>query len=163
MRGTPIARTVSPNGGAVIHIQSLAFAYGLVFLGAGIAAFFPALLSPNEGLERALLIHHAAGEFLGFFPTNALHNVGHAAAGVWGLLVYRRERAARTYVRALAIGLALVAVLGLIPRVNTVFGLVPLHGHIVWFHAVLAVGAAYFGFSKAAGSGQSDGPGARGL
>jgi len=132
----------------VIPIQSVAFAYGLVFLGAGIVAFFPALITPDEAMEHELLIQQAAGEFLGLFHTNALHNVGHAAAGAWGLLVYRNERAALTYVRALAVGLAVVAVLGLIPRFNTLFGLVPLHGHIVWFHAVLAVGAAYFGYIK---------------
>lgn len=143
--GTPIAG-LPLQGGAAIKIQSVALAYGIVFLGAGVAAFIPALLAPHEALEHELLIDQAAGEFLGLFPTNALHNVGHAAAGVWGLLVYRNQRAALTYVRALAVGLALVAVLGLIPRVNTLFGLVPLHGHIVWFHAVLALGAAYFGF-----------------
>lgn len=119
-------------------------------MGAGIAAFFPAFLAPDEALERELLIPHAAGEFLGLFHLNALHNIGHAAAGLWGLLAYRGQRAALTYVRALAVGLAVVAVLGLIPRVNTLFGLVPLHGHIVWFHAVLAVVAAYFGFFKRA-------------
>jgi hypothetical protein len=131
-----------------INIRSLALFYGIVFLGAGVAAFFPALVTPHEALEHELLIHQGAGEFLGLFPVNALHNVGHAAAGVWGLLVYRNSRAALTYVRALAVGLASVAVLGLIPRVNTLFGLVPLHGHIVWFHAVLAAGAAYFGFIR---------------
>jgi hypothetical protein len=138
------------NGASAINIRSLALGYGIVFLGAGIAAFFPALLAPDEALENELLIPHAAGEFLGLFHLNALHNVGHAAAGVWGLLVYRNPRAALAYVRALAVGLAVVAVLGLVPRVNTLFGLVPLHGHIVWFHAALAVVAAYFGFVKRA-------------
>ena len=138
----------SPNGGAAINIQSLAFIYGAVFLGAGVAAFIPALVTPHEALEHELLIKQAAGEFLGLFPINALHNIGHAAAGAWGLLVYRHRRAALIYVRVLAVGLAAVAVLGLIPRANTLFGLVPLHGHIVWFHAVLAAGAGYFGFVK---------------
>ena len=128
----------------------------------GLAAFFPALLTPHEALEHQLLIPQGAGEFFGLFPTNALHNVGHAAAGVWGLLAYRNERASLAYARALAIGLTLVAILGLIPRVNTLFGLVPLHGNYVWFHAVLAVGAAYFGFVRRADAGRSDGPAARG-
>ena len=41
---------------------------------------------------------------------------------------------------------AVLVVLGLIPAVNTLFGLLPIHGHDVWLHAVLALPAAYFGF-----------------
>jgi hypothetical protein len=38
--------------------------------------------------------------------------------------------------------------MGLIPNANTMFGLVPLYGHDVWLHAVLAIIAAYFGFVR---------------
>lgn len=34
---------------------------------------------------------------------------------------------------------ALLTVLGLIPATNTTFGLVPIDGHDVWLHALLAV------------------------
>jgi hypothetical protein len=37
-------------------------------------------------------------------------------------------------------------VMGLVPGLNTTFGLVPLFSHDVWLHAILALGAAYFGF-----------------
>jgi hypothetical protein len=37
-------------------------------------------------------------------------------------------------------------VLGLIPATQTTFGLIPIWGNDVWFHALLAAGAAYFGF-----------------
>jgi Domain of unknown function (DUF4383) len=123
-----------------------------VFVVTGLAPFFPAFLTSHDALEHQLLIQQGAGEFLGLFPTNALHNVGHAAAGVWGLLVCRNERGALAYARALAVGLTVVAVLGLIPRANTLFGLVPVHGNDVWLHAVLAAGAAYFGFVQRADS-----------
>jgi hypothetical protein len=43
---------------------------------------------------------------------------------------------------------AIFAVMGLIPGLDTVFGLVPLHGNDVWLHALLAAGAAYFGFVR---------------
>jgi hypothetical protein len=142
---------VSRRRSVIINIQSFALLYGIVLLVAGLAAFVPALLTPHEALEHQLLIPQAAGDFLGLFPTNALHNVGHAAAGAWGLVVHRNSRAALAYVRALAVGLTVVAILGLIPAVNTVFGLVPLRGHYVWFHAVLAAGAAYVGFIRHAG------------
>ena len=38
--------------------------------------------------------------------------------------------------------------MGLIPVLNTTFGLVPLFGHDVWLHAGTAALAAYFGFSQ---------------
>ena len=41
-----------------------------------------------------------------------------------------------------------LAVMGLIPAANmwNTFGLIPIHGHDVWLHAVIAAAAAYFGF-----------------
>ena len=133
-----------------MNVRSLAFVYGMVFLVAGVAAFVPALVTPHEALQHELLIPQGAGNFLGLFPTNALHNVGHAAVGVWGLLAYRNQRAALAYARIVALGLVLVVIMGVIPRLDTVFGLVPLHGNYVWFHAVLAPAAAYFGFVRRA-------------
>jgi hypothetical protein len=50
------------------------------------------------------------------------------------------------FARALAILYGLLAVLGLIPGLNTLFGMVPLHGHDVWLHAGTAMIAAYFGW-----------------
>jgi hypothetical protein len=43
-----------------------------------------------------------------------------------------------------------LAVMGLIPGLNTLFGLVPLFGHDVWLHAGTAAIAAYFGFGQRA-------------
>ena len=51
--------------------------------------------------------------------------------------------------RAVAVIYALLAVMGLIPGLNTTFGLVPIYGHDVWLHALLAIVAAYFGFAAA--------------
>jgi hypothetical protein len=45
-----------------------------------------------------------------------LHNAGHAAAGLWGLLVYRRRGAALAYVRALAALAAVAAHFGFVKR-----------------------------------------------
>ena len=39
---------------------------------------------------------------------------------------------------------------GLRPGLNTLFGLVPLYGHDVWLHALLALAGAYFGFARPA-------------
>jgi hypothetical protein len=45
-----------------------------------------------------------------------------------------------------AIIYAVLVVMGLVPALNTTFGLIPIHGNDVWLHALLAVIAAYFGF-----------------
>ncbi len=34
--------------------------------------------------------------------------------------------------------------MGLIPVLNTSFGLIPIFGHDVWLHALFALAAAYF-------------------
>jgi hypothetical protein len=143
-----------------MNVQKFALVYGLVFLVSGVAAFVPAFVTPHDAVEHELLIPQGAGYFLGLFPTNALHNLGHAAAGIWGLVVYRDPRAALVYARILALGLALVAIIGFIPRLNTLFGLVPLHGNYIWFHAALAPGAFYFGFLRRAQSARAADPGA---
>jgi hypothetical protein len=56
---------------------------------------------------------------------------------------------ARLYARIVAVAYALLAVMGLVPALNTVFGLIPIHGHDVWLHAVIAAACAYFGFAAA--------------
>jgi hypothetical protein len=80
------------------------------------------------------------------FPINALHNLVHLAIGAWGLYAFTGFPAARTFARSLAIIYGVLAVIGLIPGLNTVFGLVPLYGHDVWLHAVTALAGGYFGW-----------------
>jgi len=45
-----------------------------------------------------------------------------------------------------AIIYAMFAIMGLVPGLDTTFGMVPLFGNDVWLHLLLAVPAAYFGF-----------------
>jgi hypothetical protein len=86
------------------------------------------------------------GLALGLFPVNILHNLVHLAFGIWGFFAYRTLGAARTYAKGVAIIYAVLTVAGLIPGLNTMFGLTPLFGNDVWLHAVLSAVAAYFGF-----------------
>jgi hypothetical protein len=53
---------------------------------------------------------------------------------------------ARIFEKANAVLFALLPVAGLTPGLNAMFGLVPLHGHHVWLHALSAGLSAYFGF-----------------
>ena len=89
---------------------------------------------------------------LGLFPVNYAHNAVHLLFGVWGLLAGRSMSAAATYGKVVGVTYGLFAILGLIPAAKlwTTFGLVPLYGHDVWLHALLAAVAAYYGFVRKA-------------
>ena len=63
------------------------------------------------------------------------------------LLGILQRRRARTYARGLAVFYGLLAVMGLIPGLNTTLGLIPVFGHDVWLHALTAAAAAYFGWA----------------
>ena len=119
--------------------------YGIVFLLVGIAGFIPGLVTPPQPVAE-VAADTVFGRLLGLFPINVWHNVVHIVFGIWGLVAYRTFGAARAYARGVALIYAVLAVMGLIPVLNTTFGLIPLYGHDVWLHIMLAAVAAYFGF-----------------
>jgi hypothetical protein len=128
-----------------MNVQTFAFIVGLVFVLVGVAGFVPGLLTMHDQ-THPLMVEQGAGELVGLFAVNVVHNIVHIAFGVWGLLVARNVDASIVYARSVAIVYAARVIMGLIPRLDTVFGLVPLHGNDVWLHALLAAVAAYFGF-----------------
>jgi hypothetical protein len=87
---------------------------------------------------------------LGLFPVNTVHNIVHILLGLWGLLAGGTATSAIGYFKALTVIYALLAVLGLIPATQDLFGLAPIHGNDVWLHGILALAAAYFGFGPPA-------------
>lgn len=127
-------------------IRQFAVVYGIVFLLVGIAGFVPGLVTHPMPVENEAAHTATHGLLFGLFPVNALHNLVHVAFGIWGVVAYRSVSGARTYARAVAVIYAILAVMGLIPGLATLFGLVPLYGHDVWLHVLLAVPAAYFGW-----------------
>ena len=129
------------------HVRYFALVYGIVFLLVGIAGFVPGLLAPPEE-GRQLVVNTGFGRLFNLFPVNVLHNLVHVAFGVWGLAAYRTFSASRTYARAVAVIYGVLTVMGLIPVLATTFGLIPLYGHDVWLHALLALVAAYFGWAS---------------
>jgi amino acid transporter len=127
-----------------VNIRTFARLFGIVFLVVGIAGFIPGITQPHDHPELA--VEAGSGMELGLFPVNVLHNLIHIAFGIWGLLAARSFNGARGYAKSVAIIYAVLTILGLIPATNTTFGLVPIYGHDVWLHALLAAVAAYFGF-----------------
>lgn len=121
---------------------------GLAYILAGLLGFFPGAVSDPVTGDPDHNIVGNWGYLLGLFPVNFLHNLVHLALGIWGVMAYRDFLASRGFAKGLAIIYIVLAVMGLIPGLNTVFGLVPLFGHIIWLHAVTAIVAIYFGWGR---------------
>jgi hypothetical protein len=119
--------------------QGGALIFGIVFLLVGVLGLFTANgMSMNADPETA-------GMLLGLFPVNLLHNGVHVLFGVWGIMASRSNSAARTFGR---LGATIYAVLVVLAFVSpTGFGFVPIGGHNIWLHALLALGLAYIGFA----------------
>ncbi len=127
-----------------MSVRTFALIFGILFLLAGLSGFVPGL-SP-EHAHPGLVVTAESRLALGLFPVNVLHNLVHAAFGIWGLLAARSVAGSVLYGRGVALIYGLLTVLGLIPGTNTMFGLVPIYGNDIWLHAGLALVAAYFGF-----------------
>lgn len=74
------------------------------------------------------------------------HNLVHLAVGIFGLSASTTVGGARLFNRFFAISYLLIAVMGLVPVAHTVFGRMPIFGNNIWFNALTALIAGYFGF-----------------
>lgn len=125
-----------------MRTATFALFLGIAYISAGVLGMVPEALLPPEGY------------LLGLFPVNATHNVIHLVIGVWGVAAWQadhighRVRSPRLYARAVAVFYGVLALLGVIPATNTLFGLVPIHGNDVWLHGASAAIAAYFGWRQ---------------
>ncbi|HYH36721.1 MAG TPA: DUF4383 domain-containing protein [Azospirillum sp.] len=119
---------------------------GVAFAGAGLLGFLPAALTPPSG-GHDLSITAMHGDLLGLFPVNVVHNLIHLAFALWGFFAFFSGAASsRGYLRSVAVIYVVLAVMGFIPGLNTVFGLVPIHGNDIWLHLLLAGVAGWVGF-----------------
>jgi hypothetical protein len=131
-----------------MNTRYFALVLGIIFLVVGVMGFIPAFVThPAMTGTMAAGPHAAHGYLLGLFPVNTLHNIVHLLFGLWGVFAYADFHASRVYARSVCIIYAILAIMGLIPGANTVWGLIPLHSNDVWLHAVIALAAAYFGFA----------------
>ena len=129
-----------------MNSRNFALVWGILFLGLVVTGVVPGLLQPPHATDPDLAVDAMHGRALGLFPVNILHNLVHLVFGVWGIAAARRLESARTYAKAVAIIYAVFVIMGLVPGLDTTFGLVPLHSNDVWLHVLLAAPAAYFGF-----------------
>ena len=132
-------------------VRRFAMVMGVAFLLIGVLGFVPPLLThpAHAGHGEPLRVTAFDGYLLGLFHVNVLHSLVHVLFGVMGIVMARSFDSARLYARIVAVAYGLLAVMGLVPALNTVFGFIPIHGHDVWLHALIAAAAAYFGFAPA--------------
>lgn len=127
-------------------IRTFALIIGIVYVMAGVAGFVPALHGPLPHDAPPVSVTAFYGAVLGLFPANFLHHLVHLAIGAWGIAASRKAAGARAFAKVLAVFYAVLGVMGLIPALNTVFGLIPLFGLDVWLHFGTAAIAAFFGW-----------------
>lgn len=88
------------------------------------------------------------GLLFGVFAVNTFSHIYQIAVGIWGVLASRTLNNAIAYCRIIAVLSIVLALFGLIPGLRTLFGLMPLYGNLVWFHALTAAFASYYGWGK---------------
>lgn len=129
-------------------IRVFAKLLGIIFVVIGIAGFVPVFLEPHPFEEiEGLAVTAWYGRLFGLFPVNWLHNLVHLAFGVWGLAAGFMG-GARLYLKVVAVVYAVLAIMGLIPLLRTTFGLIPLYGHDIWLHALIAVSAGFIAWVR---------------
>jgi hypothetical protein len=125
-----------------------ALVWGILFLVITASGVIPGAWVPAPAHYPHIAVDSMYGAAMATFPVNILHNLVHLVFGIWGVLAYRKLDSSRTYAKAVAIAYGMFAIMGMIPVLDTTFGLVPLFGNDVWLHIFLAAPAIYFGFMR---------------
>jgi hypothetical protein len=149
-------------------IQRFSLAMGIAFVVVAVMGFLPFTLMHNNsemgngepagattGMANQAPMTHGGdgltvrafdGYVLGLFHVNVLHSVAHLLFGILGITAAGSFVLSLWYARLVAVAYVALAVMGLVPGLNMLFGLMPLHGNDVWLHVLIAAAAGYFGF-----------------
>lgn len=131
-----------------MNARTFSLLAGVAFILIGILGFVPAAMTPPPVGGPAVTIENSHGMLLGLFPVNALHSGAHLLFGVWALLAYGGFASAILFARGTAVIYGLLTVMGLVPGLEAAFGLMPLYGHDIWLHGVIALVAAWVGWGS---------------
>ena len=126
--------------------------FGIIYTVIGLMGLIPAFLQPPVQGNPPVTLDTLHGNLLGIFPVNILHTLVHLIIGIWGILAYRSFDASRGYAIAVGIVFGVLFIMGLIPGLQTVFGLLPLHASDVWLHLVSSAAALFFGLTAPRGA-----------
>lgn len=125
------------------YIRYYTLLAGVAFTVAGIGGFIEGLTQPIPADAPRLAIEANYSLLLGLFSVNVLHNLFHLTIGIGGLLTFRHIPHARRFLWVFGVALVILTVMGLIPQLNTTFGLAPLFGHDIWLHGLEGIIALY--------------------
>lgn len=126
--------------------QVFALIFAIGFFAAGLAGVLPALHTPVDSDAPQLTIDILYVKLHGVLAVNIVHTLIHwtfallAVASLVGII------SIRSYARGMAIVLAAFTIMGLLPNFKTVFGLWPLYGATIPFHAVEALVSGIVGW-----------------
>ncbi len=132
-----------------MNTRYFALVLGIFYTLVGVLGFFPPLITDTQPVSGALAVDLFSGRLLGIFPVNILHSLVHLAVGIWGIVAYKGYAASVVFSKSIAVLFGILTIMGLIPVLNTTFGLIPLFGADILLHAGTAILGAYFGFYAA--------------
>src|SRR4051812_33496771 len=115
-----------------MNITRFTFYIGIAFIVAGIAGFIPGLLHAPHMDDPSLVVENSYGRLFGLFPVNVLHNIVHIFLGIAALISSKTIVSSTNYCKCAAVFYGFLTLIGIVPALNTMFGLVPVFGHDVW-------------------------------
>ena len=124
-------------------LQTIAGAFGAVFLLVGILGFVPGITTSYGDLSFAG--HTSDAKLVGVFEVSVLHNLVHLAYGVAGLAAMRRADASAAYLVVGGLVYAVVWIYGVAVGDESSANFVPLNTADNWLHLVLAVAMVALG------------------
>jgi hypothetical protein len=116
------------------NIKYWTLGIGAAFGLAGILGFIPGVVGHVHPEDYPLTVDNNYGRLLGLFPVNILHSLVHLGLGVWAFFAARDLVSAVRFNRFNTWFYGALAIFGLIPGLNTLFGLVPIFSHDIWLH-----------------------------
>jgi hypothetical protein len=132
-----------------MHPKRFAIIGGIIMLALGVLAFVPSL-SQYPAWLPTLQVDTSYGLFLGLFAMNIFNKLALIVLGAAGILAANDPATnlpkSILYSRVVFVAMGVLAILGLIPQTNTLFGYWPLFGNNIWEHAIFAVLGGYFGY-----------------
>jgi hypothetical protein len=130
--------------------STFALVFGIVYLVAGLMGLIPLFLVPPPIDAPPTHFTMLYGYLLGLFPVNLVHSLLNIVVGAWGLSASSGRSNPLVFSRGVAILFGVLAIMGMLPMLNTTLGMLPLHGNDVWLHGATALIAAYFGWRQPA-------------
>jgi hypothetical protein len=127
--------------------KKFALVGGMVMLILGVTSLIPALSGSPSGLPT-LKLTTSYGLFLGVLPLNILNKIGLIFLGIAGIYASRMENKeiAIYFSRTICVVMGILALLGISPTTDTLFGYSPLFGTEILINTLFALLGGYCGF-----------------